>query len=701
MIATAALVLLLGAAPILPPPAPTAVAAVPDEPDALVLPDRPTYQAVAADVDGDGVRDVVRLVQGERGAIDLEVWHAVGDTWAQLGSSFNAIPVRATGSQGNIVYAGTPARLIVRSIGGVERATLVRQPRFEEPGLEVDCCLLLDDVTMVDGSPGLDPIAERGLRADAILAIDMDGDGTDELLVTQGLPPLGDTTFPTAVRLYRWDGAALPPPTFTELSVGSGFAPFVLGDSDGVPGDEAAFIGAESRLHRVSLRTGDVVVAESAEASVADAMAVPIDDGRGIAVMSGITGLAVRPWPRDQSMGESVATLTVDEGDLIGVVTMTERSRLLVREPAVEALHVLTLPSLDALGGPTVTRSPAAGTLASSPIAPYVGPLPGGGLDGNPAVIYAGRLLPSEDRSDAPFATLDAALVSTLAGAQPVGLVGSDGGSLAIMQAALPMPPLDPAGGRLDPPVVQPGSGVTIAPIEVVRNPERDDGVLEPLVERAIVDGRELIVDRAGFVAVIAAPPGSRVFLAEADPAVVGEVLLVPESGEVRLPVIPPPSTTPNPRYRAIVAVSTPAGRGYLAAWDVRVLNQPPAIEASVATPFGSPSVVVSGTTAPATEVLVAGRRADPDADGRFSARVSLPPWPTDVEIVATDLVGNESRTTVSGVGWFDYRGLPWIPIVLGLVAIAGAVLYLRVPRAREAARRADDDAVLEELEPD
>jgi len=55
----------------------------------------------------------------------------------------------------------------------------------------------------------------------------------------------------------------------------------------------------------------------------------------------------------------------------------------------------------------------------------------------------------------------------------------------------------------------------------------------------------------------------------------------------------------------------------------------------------------------------------------------------------------------VSVIGVFDYRGLPWVPITAALVAVVGVFLFLRVPRSRPLPRRADDDAALEELEPD
>ena len=54
----------------------------------------------------------------------------------------------------------------------------------------------------------------------------------------------------------------------------------------------------------------------------------------------------------------------------------------------------------------------------------------------------------------------------------------------------------------------------------------------------------------------------------------------------------------------------------------------------------------------------------------------------------------------ISGVGIFDYRGLPWVPIAVLLVGVAGIVLFLRVPHPASVPRPADD-AVLEEVDPD
>jgi hypothetical protein len=145
----------------------------------------------------------------------------------------------------------------------------------------------------------------------------------------------------------------------------------------------------------------------------------------------------------------------------------------------------------------------------------------------------------------------------------------------------------------------------------------------------------------------------------------------------------------------------TPSGHGYLATWNVHILGGPPRLEPRADTPFGSGLVVVSGRTDPSTDVTVDGRAARVDTLGRFRAEVPVPPWPTAVEVVATDRAGNRAVATVTAVGWFDYRRLPWVPIAVGLVAAAGVVLFLRVPRVKPQPRRADEVGVLEDLDPD
>ena len=85
MLAPAVLLALLVAAPMTPPSPPNAIGAVPDEPGSFVLPDAQILQSVVADLDGDGRRELVRLVRGDQDAALAEVWAERGTTCALLG----------------------------------------------------------------------------------------------------------------------------------------------------------------------------------------------------------------------------------------------------------------------------------------------------------------------------------------------------------------------------------------------------------------------------------------------------------------------------------------------------------------------------------------------------------------------------------------------------------------------------------------
>jgi hypothetical protein len=182
---------------------------------------------------------------------------------------------------------------------------------------------------------------------------------------------------------------------------------------------------------------------------------------------------------------------------------------------------------------------------------------------------------------------------------------------------------------------------------------------------------------------------------------VVAAVQIVRPDGRAEVPMVPPVTGIPNPRYRAAMSITTPAGHSYAATWDVRVTTEPPPIEATVTTPIGSGTVIVSGSTAVGSAVSIDGRSVPTDVDGAFEAGVPVPPWPTDVVIRAIGPFGAESREVLSAVGFVDYRSLPWVPIVAAALALVAVLLAVRVPQRPAAPRRADDDAQLEELDAD
>ena len=671
---------------------------IPAEPGASVLTEGSVIQAVAADLDGDGAREVVVLSGGTPdGSATVEAWtERTPGTWGRIAG---AVTVVAPAAPATPDASGSPLRLLARRVGGADRVTLVRQAAAETP-----CCLRLHDIAATPEGVRLVPVADTTTSVDAVFVVDLDGDGTDEIVATRSLAPLGDISYPVEAFVHRWTGTSFEV-TVSRLPAGSGDTPFILGNTDGRPGDELGIIATLGRpeLHRISLGEDDALVMEDAGLVATAATAVPVDDGRGIAVLTSAGTLGIHAWPFEEELRAPVAQRPLPDGELLGVVEMDGLPRLIARQPGTaDRLHVLGLPNLTPPLFGAVTRTPAAAAFLSGPVSSYVGPIPRGGPDGRPAIVYSGRLLSSINRPDTNVPVPEQAMAA-LAGAQPVGIVGRDGASIALLHAATGLPLPDPSGGRLDAPVALTDAAVSITPLALTLRPEDDGGVLEPPVHEAVaLDGRRSIaVGAGGFTATIEAPPGSRVHVAGADPSVAITVLGVPESGSLVVPMPPPSVATPEPRYRATLAVSTPAGHGYQASWDVRVLTEPPPLTASVRTPFGTRSVEVTGTSATYATVTVNGEAVAVAPGGAFTARVEAPPWPTDVLVSATDPLGNEARATLSAVGWFDYRQLPWIPIAVVLLAVVAVVSYLRVPRTEPVPRRADDDATLEELEPD
>lgn len=679
-----------------------ALVAIPDEPRAEVLVEGALYQALAADLDGDGPREIVVLTNGDGSTIAASAWRDAPSGWSRIGQPLEVLP---SGTVPGVARLGSPMRLVVRSVDGRDRVTLIRQPAYAEDAEgEPGCCLLIDDLRLEGSALRLVPVAPSRTSVDAAWVIDLDGDGTDELVTTTSVPPLGDTSYPTDARVHRWSGDRFVIRD-TRLAVGSGDTPFPLGDSDGRPGDELAIIATLGRaaLYRVSLGPDDALVTEEAGPVALGATAVPLGDERGIALLNLGGTLSVNAWPADEPLEPPLAEVPMEDARILGSVSLAGTESLIVRQArGGDRVHAFGLPALAPPRFGAIARSPGAAAFGSGPVMPFVGSLPGGGPDGSAAILSGGRYLgpgtgPDEVRATGlPFAAL--------AGAQPIGLVGHDGGQLALLHAPdAVLAPIDPRGGRMDPPILHSAAAVTVAPLELARRAEAEAAAFDPPADGIIPIGarRTVLVGPDGFTVRVDAPPGSRVYVSAGGPFVRPVTTSVGEAGRASVPVVPPPDSMPDARFRALLGVTTPAGHSYLASWDVRVLDAAPPLELRAATPFGSSDVEVSGQTAEYAIVTIAGRSVPVDEDGRFAVRLPAPPWPTEFAATATDPLGNGASGVVSGVGWFDYRGLPWIGIVALGVSVAAAILYLRVPRLRPLPRAADDDAGFEELEPD
>ena len=693
----ASLAALVAAGGSLPPPGPDAGIGIPDEPGAVVLPgDEPTVQAVAADLDEDGAPELVRLVGMGGDALAVEVWREGEGSWELAAPPMRLVP-GATARPG-VLDARRPVRLLVRRVAGHPRVTLLRQTDGAAPEDPAACCLTLDDVVLAAGAVELVRVVDAGSVADSVHVIDLDGDGTDELFAAYFLAPINVASTATEGRVFRWADGRFAPPTTTELPVGSGSTPYVLGDSDGAPGDEMAVISSSARstLFRVSLGPDDGLVVEDSGLIADDALAVPLGArDRGLAVRGPSVGLAILRWPRGQPAGAPIAALAIETDNLIGVVEIGGTSRLLAHRTDPDALDVLALPSLEPLPGGAVEPSRAAAALRGGPATPYVGRVPGGWRHGDPAAIVDGRLLPG------PAADAPAAPIGALAAGQPIGLVGSQRSWLAIHQGMPRRSAIDPSGGRLDPPAPHPAAAVTIAPLAGVGRPEADGGAYEPAILGGVPLRDGVIgVSRGGLVAEVRAPPGSRVYLPEPDRTAAPLVRAVGPDGALDVVLPPPAGAGADGSGTVTMTVATPSGHAYVSSWTVRLVETPPGLSAGTATPIGSSRVTVAGRTAPHAQVEVAGTAVAVDVNGRFATSVHLPPWPTSVTVVARDAIGNETILVVSGVGIVDYRSLPWVPIVLILSGGMAVALIMRAPRPRSEPGRAGDDAGFEEVDP-
>lgn len=670
----------------------TAIAEVPDELDAVVLPDAAILQTVVADVNADGGREVIRLVRGQGDAVLAEIWGRNAGGWRLRGAPVEVVPPSRI---------ATPVRLLVRNVEGIDRVTVASQPHFEEIDVGPPCCLVLHDLVIEDGSAIRRAVSGPTDYASSVIVIDFDGDGTDELLSTESLPPAGDISFPIKARVHRWAEDAFDEPTETRLSIGSGDSPFALGDSDGLPGDEAAIISTlgPPGMFRIRLVDGDRLELDSAGLTAEQAVAVPIGNRRGVAVVGPVIGLMAASWPPDQPVSAPVSASPLSDGRIVGAVSVEGRPRLVVHRPESDVVHLLHLPELLSQDEISITRDAAAAAFSGLPAKAFSGLLPRGDADGATAAIHDGRLIPSLTDMDSDGTSL----MATLAGAEPVGLVGDALDLIVLHHGPVGRPAPDADGGALVVPALLDQAWTSISPFELTRQPEADNAALDPPLRDAVRldDGGGLAVSPDGFIAEVAAPAGSRVVVADLDTSVIDLPIVVPASGSVEVTFVPPTVATGSPRYLPTLQVLTPAGHAYLARWDVRVLSEPPPVELTVLTPFGSSGVEVRGLTTPYATVRIGGMPVEVSAGGRFATTIELPPWPTDVEVEASDPFGNVGVQTVSGIGLFDYRRLPWVPITATLVAVVGVVLFLRVPRSGALPRRPDDDAVLEELEPD
>lgn len=672
-----------------------------------------TAGAITVDVDGDGVREVVRVVDNPTrpGRFLLEAWAFDGERWSVIGSTD---VIRHTEGQDARVPINTSADafgLLAWNDGNGERLLLATVGNAAAG--DTGCCLTISAVTRSDGALRADVLLGTFGDAELIFVLDMDGDGIDELLVRETAP--GDQ--PSAARLLIWNGESgfdsqrfeLPAGTGTWFgwAIGDSFG-WRIGDSDGLPGEElVSGPTPDGQLVRLVTEPGGRLVAELARG-------VPGNFGRPASPFGAANGLLmgttqdeihVMRWPRGgeievvhwlrspERFGMSVVgtgtdAVIVDYGH--GPFTDQVPQEVLVYDLALE--QVLAVPPGDAALRLIDLPAHAFPALRLLPygIYPYAGPLPGG-LGGGEAFFSPGGLVLGADGELAVHPT------NGLVGRWPVGVAGPEEGWMAL---AVGYPAWrDRAFLRR--------SGLTgslaIAPLGEVLPDAPPDGHLRPELHNAVViedaDGTpRVFAPDGGFTVTISAPPLSSVVVAvnHAIPFQ-GQMGVEPISIEVG----PATEREGNQDFEAAIIVVTPAGAAYSVTWEGQILREPPELKAGAQTDLLQLSATVSGVATPNSAVTIDGEPAETDADGLFSLSVDAAIWPRDVVVMASDPVGNHSEERLSVVGLVDYRGLPWVPIVGVATLGIGVALFVRTPRRRSEGHAHEDDVRLEEIERD
>lgn len=676
--------------------------------------------ALAVDLDGDGVRELLTLgaAHGNQDVI------AVQATWVSAaGAALASNQVLLLASEGDHLVQVTTngaARLLLVDRGG----TIV--PLIATTDFNTACCLSLWEVQAKGHRLALRRVADTQHFGLNLVAADMDSDSTDEVVVLEG--PDHGVNFILAVGILRWDGDRFVRIGASVPAIDAQKAVILdAGDSDGLPGEEVLVTGPSTRgphgVDRISLRSGGPVVERAAPAD----LALVVRLARGPAIVASYRGGSpeVWAWPRD---GEPQRTSLSGDGAFVGaVIGEMDGTRLLLGLPGETPTGPFWTPSRPFWIGSVVvdggimaggaTREigsderadafrvaqPTADPFARYDVGilePYAGVIPGE-ISGTPeAFAFAGTLLWPDADPERLVAARDVAL---LPGLGPAGTVGPDGAWMALLPRRNPFSWSGTGGGQFvivgQPPFWLDGT-LRLVSTAAVLQPERDAGRLTPTflgVAQSPRRADELLVRDEAVEAEVDGPPGTTVGWWTGETA--AREVIGPE-GLVRIRLLPPPGpdAADGTTVAAHVWAVTPAGHGYSGVWQVTVDRQPPRLDVSGDAPFLDLDPTLSGRTDPRGAVTVNGDPVTVARNGAFEVPVDVGLVPTDLRVVAVDPLGNRAEVVVSRVWPFDYRQLPFVPFAVLATLVAAVALYLRKPDSGPDHRRPDGGSTFEEI---
>ena len=673
--------------------------------------------SVGVDLDGDGAREVVVVRADsddpdEERAYLVEAWGFRAGRWVELGSTpilrwdggddLGPRPVRVGDQEavGLLVLARDGAPVVLAASSIVE----------EGENRSTGCCLSLATIELHGDRLMVDPLEEDLGPVESLSVLDVDGDGTDELFVTEQtvFDDIGPPASTYALLRQAEDGFDREPILLPEVTAIYSAA---IGETDGVVGDDLVFVGQQdSTVLRVTDDAGTLRV-EVAEADgffdwefggwfagVADGALVMVEEH----------GASLLRWPRGR-VPQRVGGIETSEFPSVFVLGEGSDARLVelagtngtMDEPIGIRIYDLEMRLERYLPAPQLLNEVwAMNNQYSGPpleplnyIYPHVGPVPGG-IAGRPALFGYGHLIVIE-----PDGSLRIEDAAALVSVGIVGAVGPDDGWL------LAGPPwyggagenvyLGAYGG--DPP----RSALRVMPIEAVLDASgAGDPSIAVLGATEVGTGvdRRLVAPEGGFQVTVDGVPGTVVVVSAGTQLDAEEIT----DGPVTMTLDPPGSSEKNRRFEASVLVVRPSGIASGARWDAEILREAPELTVDTRSELFALRTTVFGRATSGAAVTVDGRPVETNRNGAYRVDVDAPIWPRDVLIVARDPVGNETVERIEVIGFVDYRGLPWIPIIAVLTVVAGVVLFLRTPRLRpQPVLLPDGDGRLEEIDGD
>ncbi len=355
--------------------------------------------AIVGDIDGDGVRELIRLGPRDDDPVHLAVEvleegpdgavvSAGSAPLARMASVTEQLSGLPRPDENNLLQARVdePARLVAWHMNGREHVLAMAIGTLRNARA---CCLSIWAVERGGDGIRLRLMTDTMRSADQVRAVDMDADGTDELVVTEPRQDANPDILPVAV--LRWGGSRFTSQS-AQLGVLGGGPLIPLGDSDGRPGEELGIMRTTQSgaiLHRISLGPGGRVRIEHATiGSGGGLVAMEVPDGGRLVLGDDQSGAELLDWPaggqittEEQSAWLGVPLASLGEGPSARVVKLREGRLLDVFGPRL---------GTDRIG---LTGNDAEGRFRTADIPPYVGPLPGGMPDGSSAFIFRGTLV--------------------------------------------------------------------------------------------------------------------------------------------------------------------------------------------------------------------------------------------------------------------------------------------------------------------